>query len=139
MHGLSGAHAGDVDVGSDVTLQVNVTTNAAIPHLVLGYMIKDRLGQPMYGTNTALKTMPVNAVRGGDELTFTFAFAMNLGPGTYSIATALSSTDTHLVNNYEWRDLAMVFTVANLSREHFVGVAWIDPVITIERNAGGAA
>ena len=46
---------------------------------------------------------------------------MNLGPGTYSVATAIVSTDTHLVNNYEWRDLALVFTVMNMHRPHFEG------------------
>jgi lipopolysaccharide transport system ATP-binding protein len=44
---------------------------------------------------------------------------------------ALSSTETHLVNNYEWRDLALVFTVANTQRATFVGMAWIQPQITI--------
>jgi lipopolysaccharide transport system ATP-binding protein len=64
---------------------------------------------------------------------YRFRFPMNLGPGTYSIATAIVSTDTHLVNNYEWRDLALVFTVMNMRRPHFEGSAWLDPVIDIQR------
>jgi lipopolysaccharide transport system ATP-binding protein len=43
----------------------------------------------------------------------------------------LSSTDTHLVNNYEWRDLALVFEVVNINKEHFAGCAWLDPEIGI--------
>lgn len=121
-----------VDVGSLVRLQVRVAVHAPIPRLVLGYMIKDRLGQPMYGTNTYLKARPLNDVRPGTEITYSFTFPMNLGPGSYSISTALVSSDTHLVNNYEWRDLALVFTVMNMKREHFVGCAWLDPVIEIE-------
>jgi lipopolysaccharide transport system ATP-binding protein len=58
---------------------------------------------------------------------------VNLGPGSYSIATALVSTDTHFVNNYEWRDLALIFNVANLNRSHFVGCNWIEPEISIVR------
>jgi lipopolysaccharide transport system ATP-binding protein len=54
---------------------------------------------------------------------------MNLGPGSYSVSTALASSETHLVNNYEWRDLALVFSVSNLSRDRFVGTAWVPPVI----------
>ncbi len=122
-----------VDVGAAVTLEVAVGVHAAIPRLVLGYMIKDRLGQTMYGTNTDLKQMPLAAVRAGERLRFRFAFPMNLGAGTYSVATALVSTDTHLVNNYEWRDLALVFTVVNMRRPHFEGSAWIDPTIEIVR------
>ncbi|WP_292938390.1 ABC transporter ATP-binding protein [Noviherbaspirillum sp.] len=123
-----------VDVGSAITLRIKVKAQASIPRLVLGYMIKDRLGQPMYGTNTALKEMPMENVQPGEELVYSFAFPMNLGPGSYSIATNLSSSETHLVNNYEWRDLALVFTVMNLSREEFAGCAWLDPAIDIQRS-----
>lgn len=121
------------DVGAAATLEVVVRAHAAIPRLVLGYMIKDRLGQPMYGTNTDLKQLSLLDVQPGETLTFRFDFPLNLGPGSYSIATALASTETHLVNNYEWRDLALVFSVANLSREPFVGCSWIDPQIHIAR------
>ncbi|MFC5551309.1 ABC transporter ATP-binding protein [Massilia aerilata] len=122
-----------VDVGSEVTLAVTVAARAHIPRMVLGYMIKDRLGQPMYGTNTHLKELPLQDVAAGEEVTYRFRFPMNLGPGTYSVATAIVSTETHLVNNYEWRDLALVFTVVNMRRPYFEGSAWLDPVIDIER------
>ncbi len=56
---------------------------------------------------------------------------MNLGPGTYSISVALSSTETHLVKNYQWWDLAQVFTVANTDKPQFVGCAWIPPVLSV--------
>jgi lipopolysaccharide transport system ATP-binding protein len=122
-----------VDVGAPVTLEVRVRARAPIPRMVLGYMIKDRLGQPMYGTNTHLKQQALEHVAPGEEVVYRFAFPMNLGPGSYSVATAIVSTDTHLVNNYEWRDLALVFTVMNMRRPHFEGSAWLDPAIDIER------
>jgi lipopolysaccharide transport system ATP-binding protein len=56
---------------------------------------------------------------------------MNFGPGSYSISTALVSSDTHLVNNYEWRDLALIFTVANANRPQFIGSAWVPPAIEV--------
>ncbi|WP_194724408.1 ABC transporter ATP-binding protein [Noviherbaspirillum malthae] len=122
-----------IDVGSMVTLEVKIAIQAPIPRLVLGYMIKDRLGQPMYGTNTHLKELPLHDVRPGEQITYRASFAMNLGPGSYSVATALVSSDTHLVNNYEWRDLALVFNVMNMKRAHFVGCTWLDPKIEIQR------
>lgn len=123
-----------VDVGSDVVLQVTLAINADIPRLVLGYMIKDRLGQVMYGTNTHIKQLPLADVKAGENIVYRFAFPANLGPGSYSVATALVNTDTHLDINYEWRDLALVFTVMNISREHFAGCAWLDPSIDIGRS-----
>jgi lipopolysaccharide transport system ATP-binding protein len=122
------------DVGVPVALEVEVSVRAPIPRLVVGYMIKDRLGQPIFGTNTDLKQLPLHDVRPGERITYRFDFPLNLGAGSYSIAVALQSTDTHLVHNYEWRDLALVFSVANLTRHEFTGCAWIEPQIRIERN-----
>lgn len=125
-----------VDVGAVVTLQIKVALHAPIPRMVLGYMVKDRLGQTVFGTNTEHKQCPLLDLAPGEEVTYRFRFPLNLGPGSYSVATAIVSTDTHLVNNYEWRDLALVFTVMNMSHAYFEGSAWIDPAIEIERASG---
>jgi lipopolysaccharide transport system ATP-binding protein len=122
-----------VDVGQSVTLRIDVRVHAFIERLVLGYGIKDRLGQVVYGTNTDLKKQPLVNVRAGSLVRFNVNFLASLGAGTYSIQTALVSTDTHLVDNYEWRDLALVFNVINISKPTFVGLAWIDPEIGIEQ------
>lgn len=122
-----------VDVGEEVTLQIQVSTYSPIKRLVLGYGIKDRLGQVMYGTNTDLKKQELTDVPAGSKICFNIKFPVNLGPGTYSIQTALTSTDTHLSNNYEWRDLALVFNVVNIDKSHFAGVAWLDPEIEISQ------
>lgn len=121
-----------VDVGQPVRLRVEVLVHQDIDRLILGYGIKDRLGQVIYGTNTDLKNMPLCSVKAGSAHVFNFDFQAALGIGTYSVQTALVSTENHLVNNYEWRDLALIFNVVNLSKAKFVGCAWIDPVVGIE-------
>lgn len=122
-----------VDVGQAITLQVDVKTHSNLDRLILGYGIKDRLGQIIYGTNTDLTKQPVLEIKSGSVIRFNINFSANFGPGTYSVQTALHSTDTHLVNNYEWRDLALVFNVININKDHFIGVAWILPSIEIIR------
>lgn len=122
-----------VDVGQLVTLCVDVRAHADIDRLVLGYGIKDRLGQVIYGTNTDLTKQPIESVKAGALVRYEINFSANLGPGTYSIQTALHSTDTHLANNYEWRDLAILFNVININKPHFAGVAWMQPAIEITR------
>jgi lipopolysaccharide transport system ATP-binding protein len=123
-----------VDVGQPVTLVIRVITRGDIPRLVLGYMVKDRLGQPVFGTNTHHTKQVLENVVAGSKVEYRIRFPMNFGQGSYSISTALVSTDTHLVNNYEWRDLALVFKVANLTRMDFVGTAWVPPVIEASRS-----
>lgn len=132
LYSMEGEHVEFVDVGQDVELRIDVEARADIPRLVLGYMIKDRLGQPVFGTNTFHTKQVVDDVPAGCMVSYVARFTMNLGPGSYSISTALVSTDTHLVDNYEWRDLALIFTVANHSQTHFVGSAWIPPTFDIK-------
>ncbi len=122
-----------VNVGTDVTLCVKVRVNAPIERLVLGYMIKDRLGQQMYGTNTHHMQLPLDGMAAGDEAEFRFSFPLNLGPGSYSVTTALTSTETHLSDNYEWRDLAFLFIVMNMNRKEFVGTSWMEPKVQVMR------
>lgn len=122
-----------IDVGAKVTLQIRVNIRAHIPELVLGYMLKDRLGQPVFGTNTHhLGTTEKNLVP-GDQLEYRIDFDANLGPGSYSIATALHQSDSHIACNYEWRDLALVFQVINLSKPSFVGSAFLHTVHSVNR------
>lgn len=120
-----------LDVGQRVTLSIQVEVYKNIERLVLGYGIKDRIGQVIYGTNTDLTDQVVHRVVAGARLCFCITFCANLGPASYSVHTALSSTDTHLVNNYEWRELALVFHVVNISKRQFAGYAWMEPEISI--------
>lgn len=120
-----------VDVGQPVTLRIRVVVSADIPRLVMGYMIKDRLGQPTFGTNTHYTKQALENICAGQHIEFLVRFPMNFGQGSYSVSTALVSTESHLVNNYEWRDLALVFNVSNMSRATFVGTAWVPPQIEV--------
>lgn len=133
LENASGDVLDTVNVGTPVTLAVRVRVLRPVARLVLGYMIKDRLGQAMYGTNTQLMDMPLADLEAGAEIGFRFSFPLNLGPGSYSVTTALTSTETHLADNYEWRDLALLFTVMNLNRKEFVGSSWIEPQVEIVR------
>ena len=122
-----------VAVGASVTLCVKVSVHVPVARLVLGYMIKDRLGQAMYGTNTHHMERPLEGLQAGEQLTYYFTFPANFGPGSYSVTTALTSSDNHLHDNYEWCDLALIFNVANIEGRTFVGCNWLEPTIEIVR------
>jgi len=118
-----------VNVGQPVKLKVTIEATAPLPELVIGYMIKDRLGQPAFGTNTYHLNHKLTDIRSGAINTFVFSFTANLGPGSYSIAIALHTTDTHIGKNYEWRDLAAIFNVVNIDQNTFIGTAWLPPTV----------
>jgi lipopolysaccharide transport system ATP-binding protein len=120
-----------VGVGQTVTLRARVRVKSHLNRLVYGYMIRDRLGQPVFGTNTHHTDQACADLNSGDKVEFAAEFPMNLGPGSYSVSVALTSGETHVEKNYQWRDLALVFTVANLDQPQFVGTAWVPPAIKV--------
>ncbi|WP_339489341.1 ABC transporter ATP-binding protein [Pseudomonas sp. EL_65y_Pfl2_R95] len=123
-----------ISVGSMVTLEVTVDIRADVPRLILGFMIKDRMGQAMYGINTHRLNQPVENLKAGQQVVYRFKFPVRLGKGNYSIALSLSRFDSHLDTNYEWRDFALVFHVINIKQADFVGCAWLDSDVSIERS-----
>lgn len=122
-----------LEVGQPVVLRIQVRVNQSIQTLVFGYLIKDRLGQSVYGTNTQHLGQPQINLQSGELITCRFAFNADLGPGSYSISVAHVGTADHLTSNYEWRDLALVFTVVNLQHPHFEGSSWLPPSLDITR------
>ncbi|KAB7768001.1 MULTISPECIES: ABC transporter ATP-binding protein [unclassified Xanthomonas] len=122
-----------VAVGQRVRLRVDIVCVGDIARLVVGYLIKDRLGQAVFGTNTDHTRQVVERASAGERICFIAEFDANMGAGSYSVSVALSSTETHMVDNYEWRDLALVFKVANIGKPRFDGVAWLPAEISMQR------
>lgn len=123
------------EVGQPVVLEVNVEVRQDIERLVLGFMIKDRLGQAMYGINTHRQDQALTDLQAGERVTYRFAFVMGLGKGNYSVALSLSRLDSHLDRNFEWRDYGLVFHVINNRQEDFVGCSWLAAKTTVSRSS----
>ncbi len=118
-----------VNVGQALRLRIVARAVVDTPELVLGYMIKDRLGQPVFGTNTYHLRRRIGPLGAGESVAFQFDFAANLGEGTYSISVALHASDTHIGKNFEWRDLSVLFNVINMDKPGFIGIAWLPPSV----------
>jgi len=118
-----------VSVGQSVSLNIRLSCKDAIESLVIGYMIKDRVGQAIYGTNTYHLKKILNNLSRDQSITVDFDFPANLGPGTYSVAVALHADRTHVTKNFEWRDHALVFNVVNMDKDEFIGTAWLPTTV----------
>lgn len=122
----SGDEVATARVGQRLCLIAEVEIVAPIPRLVLGYMLRDKYGHVVWGTNTWHTQQILTDLQPGDLVIYQLAFTCTLGPGSYSFSPALVSTDTHLVNNYEWTDNALVFDVINTAYPIFIGSSWLD-------------
>jgi lipopolysaccharide transport system ATP-binding protein len=114
-----------VRVGQPVRLSVRFRKDADVAELTVGFRIRDRVGNVVYGTSTwnlgqkALRQVPVGA-----EACVDYDIpALNLGPGGYNVTVALHSNFTHLEDNYDWWDKALLFEVVRGSETFFTGVA----------------
>ncbi len=122
-----------VNVGEAVSLRVTVQVNADLPSLVLGYGIKDRLGQVLFGINTYLTNQKISNAKKGEKYSFSIIFNANFGVGSYSVQTALHADGSHINANYEWIDCALFFSTLNISNDSFVGLVWCPTKILISK------
>jgi lipopolysaccharide transport system ATP-binding protein len=132
LNNTNGQSVDLVNSGQTVHLAVSARVHRPVAQLVLGFMIKDRFGQPVFGTNTHHLNQVLHDLQAGREIEFDIEWVAHLGPGSYSIALALHAGQSHVAANYEWRDLALVFNVVNTDRADFVGVTWLPHKLTIK-------
>ncbi|MCF6281521.1 MAG: ABC transporter ATP-binding protein [Candidatus Polarisedimenticolaceae bacterium] len=125
LYNDKGELAEHVAVGEEVELHINVKVYQPIDSLVMGYAIKERLGQVCYGTNTWHSKQVLNNLNSGEIYQYIVSFPANLGVGSYSVSIALHDRDTHLTKNYDWRDLVLVFNVFNDEKTPFQGLSWL--------------
>jgi lipopolysaccharide transport system ATP-binding protein len=120
-------------VGQKMSIKMDVVVKKAVPSLVVGFIIKDALGQMIYGVNTTRYKKVERDLKPGDKISVDFAFNVDIGKGNYSISVALTRSDSHLDKTYEWRDRALVFSVINAEKEDFEGSCWLGASLNVKR------
>lgn len=104
--------------------------------VTLGIMIRDRMGQDIYGTNTFFLGRPLS-LNAGEQVSFAIRMNVNLGPGLYTVTAALHDKDNHISGCYHWCDNLLQFEVAGYSGPHFDGLCRLEP--SLRQIAGPAA
>ena len=132
---LLNEHGADIEVvqtGQKVSMQLLAQVQNPVAELVVGVMLKDRLGQVVFGVNTFHSHQVLTDLNPAQTVAFNFDFEANLGPGHYSVTVALHAGPNHVQSNYDWRDLALIFEVINVGKEEFVGVSWLPHTLRIQ-------
>lgn len=97
--------------GEDVILRVEVQAHGALDSPIIGFYVKDKLGQNLFGDNTWLAYMdaPV-ACEDGGHLVADFAFQMpRLASGQYSITVAIANGTQQEHVQHHWVHDAVCF------------------------------
>jgi lipopolysaccharide transport system ATP-binding protein len=120
-----------VYAGDPLAIRVTYVVLNSLDDLTVGILIRDRLGNDVYGTNTHLLGYSLPTTPIGRRLAVDFRFeAFNLGPGSYSITAALHRGYAHVVENYDWWDQVVTFPVSQRGgATTFIGIAKLDALI----------
>ena len=109
--------------GDQATVRLEIAVDQPLPELTAGILLRDRLGNDVFGTNTFHCDAPMQNVAAGRRLAVEFQVdAMRLGVGTFSITAALHTRESHISANYDWWDRALVFQVMKGDGPVVVGV-----------------
>src|SRR5947209_11110243 len=98
-----------VESGAQVYVRLRFVFHRDVARPVCGFMIRNRHGLNVYGTNTEQRKLELGAARRGDVLEATFAFNCWLGQEHYFVSVAVHSPDGIA---YDWLDGVIFFRVA---------------------------
>jgi lipopolysaccharide transport system ATP-binding protein len=109
--------------GTAAVIRVTIEAHATLAELTVGVLMRDRLGNDVFGTNTFHLGASRTDVRIGERVHAEFEFeSLALGVGSYSITVALHAGHSHTSANFDWWDRAMVIQVVPGDAPPAIGV-----------------
>lgn len=103
--------------GEEVILKVDAYAKRDLHHVSVGFLVRDKLGQSLFGDNTIITTADApRSVKAQQAFQAQFHFLMPLLPQgiyTLSVALAVGSQENHVIN--EWVNNAVRFQSNNRS------------------------
>ncbi|KXU37236.1 hypothetical protein AXK12_02135 [Cephaloticoccus capnophilus] len=121
-------------VGENARIVCALEFRDAVEAPTVGLLIRDRLGNDVYGTNTHHQGVALGDFTAGQSAEVRFALPLRLAPGRYSLTVAAHSGHTHLAANYDWQDNAVVFSVLPGAEAPFTGTAFLPTTVDVSRD-----
>lgn len=119
------------DTGDPVVVRIRARFNEDVFNPVIGFLIRDRHGIHVYGTNTDIQQIFFERVKAGEILEANFAFNCWVGVGAFSITAAVHSVAG---TSYDWMDDVVFFRA--FSPVVIEGVANLNANVMTRRLAG---
>jgi lipopolysaccharide transport system ATP-binding protein len=111
--------------GDYVSLRISVLSTHNIARPIVGFFVKDRLGQIIFGENSYVKYRDSNlSLPAASQLKVIFSFRMPILPvGSYAVDAAIASGDDLNHEQIEWKHDAMVIeSITTSASTGLVGV-----------------
>lgn len=121
---LNGNQLAALEGGEDVRIKITCVAEKDISSPIIGFIVKDRLGQSIFSDNTFLTYKDsALSVMAGKRAIAEFDFRMPyLAAGHYSVSVAIASgtQDDHI--QHHWINDALIFHVTKVSVKGLVGI-----------------
>ncbi|CAM5234760.1 ABC transporter ATP-binding protein [Rhodanobacter lindaniclasticus] len=130
-----GAMVAMVVAGECVTLEIDLHAEGAIDNVIVGFYVKDRLGQLLFGDNTVLCQQEDFRVAAGESFRAAFRFVMpRLLPGDYFVTAGLAegTQEQHVIQHWLHEALRFTATGGTLA-SGLIGIPMLD--VRLERTA----
>ena len=122
-----GEAATTVRSGTPATLRVRLRAHERLADLTVGFLIRDALGNDLFGTNTYhLEHRKFDVEKSAAFVCEFDVRRLMLGAGHYNVSIALHSDMTHVSGNYDWWDRALTFEVVPGPGVHSIGALALD-------------
>jgi len=120
-----------VESGEPVVVRIVYVAHEDLDDVVCGFLIRNRHGIHVYGTNTELQEVPFERVRRGELTEVTFEFNCWLAPEMFSLVVAVHSS---AAVSFDWLDGCLFFRV--MSATKMEGVTNLNATASSKRLAG---
>jgi len=124
----NGAPTKTVTSGETVRVRVRSVFHETKSDLMVGILIRNRIGMEVYGTNTRVEQIELGRFEAEDELTLEFQFECWLAPQAYTLTVATQNTDG---SSHDWLDDVLAFEVVDARA--LAGVANLRARVTWEK------
>ncbi len=123
-----------IRTNSPARLAIRFHVNRVLSGVNIGFLIRDRIGVDVFGTNTHYLSTPMPELEPGSQYECVFDFPrVTLGSGSFSVSVALHGGASHLLDNYEWWDRALTFQVLAGDEPVRIGVCNLEMNETLVR------
>ena len=129
---LSGEEIGAVVSGEECIIMVKAVFFENVENAVVGILIRDRLGNDIFGTNTGHHNQDTGPVKKDEMINVAFCLKMDIGSGDYSITAAVHPDKFGFKGHFDWIDRAISIKILP-SEPKFIGLSKLNPRITIQR------
>ncbi|MFM2173244.1 MAG: hypothetical protein RLZZ54_1171 [Cyanobacteriota bacterium] len=117
--------------GEQVKIIVHALANKTISKPILGFIVKDRLGQDLFGENTLFAENPdsIHPAAPGDELIASFSLRMPALPaGEYTLMASVADGDLNENIQHHWVEDAVILKVLSSRVRYGLAGACIDAI-----------